>query len=344
MTTSRICERRAVIDVGTNSVKLLMADVGRTVTPVLRVSRQTRLGQGSFRTKWLHPEAVARTAAAVAELGAQAAELRPLSIRVLATSATREAANGSELVQAIQRAVGLNVEIISGDLEAEYVFRGVTSDPAFAEQPLLIVDVGGGSTEWVVGEGAFTYFCGSTHLGTTRLLEMNPPGDPPTPEDLMVSRNAVSDFVHWELRSRLGPTLRSFCGREVRLVGLGGGLRTLARLSAAQGPPRRGEPVRLGLNQIREQVERLWGLCSRERRQLDGLDPEKADVILSGAVIYEAVMAEFNFSEVFVSQRGLRDGALMTGPEARSFPFAGRESDSAIAVQPAVATGLTHSA
>jgi exopolyphosphatase/guanosine-5'-triphosphate,3'-diphosphate pyrophosphatase len=90
MTTSRICERRAVIDVGTKSVKLLMADVGRTVKPVLKVSRQTRLGQGSFRTKRLHPEAVARTAAAVAELGAQAAKLHPASIRVQLFRSVRE--------------------------------------------------------------------------------------------------------------------------------------------------------------------------------------------------------------------------------------------------------------
>ena len=168
MTTGPTNERHAVIDVGTNSVKLLVANVGRTVKTVLKLSRHTRLGQDAFRAKRLQPEAIARTVAAVAELAAEATALQSATIRMLATSAAREAFNGDEFVQAIQRAVGLDVEIISGYQEADYVFRGVTSDPAFAEGPMLIVDVGGGSTEWVVGEGSSTYLRQSTRLGTAQ--------------------------------------------------------------------------------------------------------------------------------------------------------------------------------
>jgi exopolyphosphatase/guanosine-5'-triphosphate,3'-diphosphate pyrophosphatase len=304
-----------VIDVGTNSVKLLVADiVGRTAKPVLKLSRQTRLGQGAFRTKRLQPKAMARTAAAVAELAGQAADLSPTCIRVLATSATREATNGSELVQAIHRAARLNVNIISGDQEAELVFRGVTSDRAFASWPLLIVDVGGGSTEWIVGEGGFRYFAESTLVGTARLLEIHPPGDPPTPADLARARQGVGDILHRSVRPKLQPVLSSFCQREVRLVGVGGALRSLARLCASPVSPDCRQPLRLGLEQVREKVSWLWRLHSQERRQLAGLSPEKADVILAGALIYEAIMVEFGFSEVFVSQRGLRDGALLAGP------------------------------
>src|SRR5262249_7942876 len=104
-----------------------------------------------------------------------------------------------------------------------------------------------------------------------------------------------------------------FCGREVRLVGLGGALKALAQLNRPQASPsQRREISCLRLDDIRQRVEWLWSLSSVDRRKLDGLDPEKTDVILSGAVIYEAVMTKFNFSELFVSQRGLRDGALMS--------------------------------
>src|SRR5262245_651162 len=297
MTTSSLDGRRAVIDVGTNSVKLLVADVGPPVKTVLKVSRQTRLGHGAFRTKRLRPAAMARTAAAVAEFAAQAAELRPACIWVLATSATRETVNGHEMVEAIRRAAGLNVEIISGAQEAEFVFRGVTSDRAFASHPLLIVDVGGGSTEWVAGEGGFLYFTASTPLGTTRLLDLNPPSDPPTAADLALCRRSVAKVLRSQIRVQLQPVLKSFCGREIHLVGVGGGLKSLLRVGAVPAQ-RNGEPLRLRLEQIRERVARLWSLSSRERRQVAGLEPEKADVILAGALIYEAVMTDFGFSEL----------------------------------------------
>jgi exopolyphosphatase/guanosine-5'-triphosphate,3'-diphosphate pyrophosphatase len=316
MQTSSACERRAVIDVGTNSVKLLVADLlGRTVRPVLRLSRQTRLGQGAFRRKRLQPEAIARTAAAVADLAAQAAALQPVRIRVLATGVAREARNGGRLVQAIGRAAGLSVEIASGDQEARLVFQGVTSDRTFASWPLLIVDVGGGSTEWIVGEGGFLYFTASTSLGTARLLEVNPISDPPTRADLALCRDRVADVLHWDVRPKLQPVLRSFCRRELRLAGVGGALKSLARLGASPASRDGGEPIRLELKQVRERVAWLWSLSSRERRQLDGLGPEKADVILSGALIYEAVMTEFGFSELYASERGLRDGVLLAGSD-----------------------------
>jgi exopolyphosphatase/guanosine-5'-triphosphate,3'-diphosphate pyrophosphatase len=145
------------------------------------------------------------------------------------------------------------------------------------------------------------------------LLELSPPSDPPTRAELALCRASVADVLHWEVRPNLQVVLDSFCRREVRLVGLGGALKTLARLGGLPISPERREPVCLRLEQIRDQVDWLWGLPSLERRRLDGLAPEKAEVILAGAVIYEAVMVEFNFAELLVSQRGRRDGALMTG-------------------------------
>ena len=313
MINSKPCERRAVIDVGTNSVKLLVASTGFKPKPVLKLNRQTRLGQGAFRTGRLQPEAIARTVAAVAELAAKAAELRPTSLRILATSATREAKNGDEFIHAIRLATGLTVEVISGTQEADYTFRAVMSDPALGRRPVLVVDVGGGSTEWAVGEGAFVYFAQSTSLGTSRLLEMFPPADPPTRDDLRRCRGAIADFLRREVQPQLRPALSKFCGRPVCLVGLGGGLMSLARL-ATKSSTEVTAPILLRKEQLREQVERLWRLSLGERKALSGLDPAKADVILAGAVIYETVLSHFNFTELLVCSCSLASGALMTRP------------------------------
>src|ERR1017187_2308535 len=144
--------RRAAIDVGTNSVSLLVADVaGYEIEPVCEQSKQTRLGHGFYETHRLQPEAIAATAAAVAGFAALARECQSVSIRVIATSAAREAVNREELTAAIEQAAGVKVEVISGDQEAELGFQGVTTDPQLAQAPLLLMDVGGGSAQFIVG-------------------------------------------------------------------------------------------------------------------------------------------------------------------------------------------------
>jgi len=144
--------RRAVIDVGTNSIKLLVADIaGGVVEPVLEMSEQTRLGAGFFETRQLQPQAIAQTARAVASFAAKARELRAVSTRVIATSAARDAVNPGELTSAIESAAALKVEIISGEQEADLAFQGVNTDPELAQHPLLLLDVGGGSTEFILG-------------------------------------------------------------------------------------------------------------------------------------------------------------------------------------------------
>src|SRR5262249_30238141 len=142
------------IDVGTNSIKLLVADVaGRDVRPVCEESKQTRLGQGFYETHRLQAEPIANTARAVTDFSRKAKELKAVSVRVIATSAARDALNPQDLLSAIESAAGLKVEIISGEQEADWAFNGVTTDPALAKQPLLLLDVGGGSTEFILGQG-----------------------------------------------------------------------------------------------------------------------------------------------------------------------------------------------
>jgi exopolyphosphatase/guanosine-5'-triphosphate,3'-diphosphate pyrophosphatase len=321
--------RRAVIDVGTNSIKLLVADVaGRGIQPVWEDSKQTRLGRGFYETHRLQPEAVAKTAQVVAAFADTARGWKAGHIRVIATSAARDAVNPGDLTSAIEQASGLKVEIISGEQEAGWVFQGVTSDPELAKQPLLLLDVGGGSTELILGQGEHKHLCHSFPLGTVRLMEEIVHSDPPKPQELAACRRWLGDFLRKEVRPKLVPLLRCEAKlnsakrgiggsdpRSVQLVGAGGTATILARMEARldRFDRERIEATRLNLDQVKAHVKRLWSLPLEKRKQIIGLPKKRADVILPGAAIYEAVMEQFGFTELRVSTRGLRYAAVMDG-------------------------------
>ena len=192
--------RRAVIDVGTNSIKLLIADVsGHDVRPVHEESRQTRLGKGFYDTHRLQPEAIARTAEAVWEFAQIARERNAGSIRIIATSAARDAQNPGDLTSTIERVSGLKVIIISGEQEAEWAFQGVTTDAELAKPPLLLLDVGGGSAQFILGQGEHKHFVRSFPVGAVRLLEKFPHGDPPKRAEFVACRDWIRDFLKKEV-------------------------------------------------------------------------------------------------------------------------------------------------
>ena len=307
--------RRAVIDVGTNSVKLLIADVGSSgVTPVHEESRQTRLGQGFYGTHRLQPEPIARTAEAVAVFTEIARSHGATSVRVIATSAARDAQNPCDLTQAIEQAAGRKTEIITGAREADWAFQGVATDAELAEQPLLILDVGGGSTEFILGHGQQKSFAHSFPLGTVRLMEKFPIGDPPTQREFAQSRDWVRGFFDAEVWSLLEPALQlEKKSGAIRLVGTGGTTSILARVEHGLDRFDREKIERtvLTLDSVREHRKKLWRLPLAERKEIPGLPKSRADVILTGVLIYEVLMEDFNFAELRISTRGLRFAAVM---------------------------------
>lgn len=305
--------RRAVIDVGTNSVKLLVADVsGRDVRPVHEESRQTRLGQGFYETHQLQPESIARTAEAVWEFGEIAREKNAGSIRVIATSAARDAVNPRDLTLAIERASGLKTEIISGAREADWAFQGVAADVELAQLPLLLLDVGGGSTEFILGQGIKKHFAHSFPLGTVRLMEKFPHGDPPKQSEFNACGDWVRNFLYYEVRPQLEPALKAE-GREIRLVGTGGTTSILARIDKKldRFDREKIDSTVLTFEQVVAHRKVLWQLPLADRKEITGLPKTRADVILTGVLIYEAVMEEFGFERLSVSTRGLRFAAVM---------------------------------
>ena len=181
--------RRAIIDIGTNSVKLLVADVtGRHVIPIWEGSEQTRLGRGFYETHRLSPAAVAATGHAAAGFAKKAGDLRAVSIRVIATSAARDARNVEDLIHAVRNASGLDMEILSGEQEADLAFQGVTTDSRYADSPFLLLEVGGGSSQFILGDHGTKAFTRSFQIGTVRLMEAVPHVSPESDQDLAQTR------------------------------------------------------------------------------------------------------------------------------------------------------------
>jgi len=300
--------RRAIIDVGSNSVKLLIADVvDGVVMPFIHKGEQTRLGQGVFETGQLASEAIEATARVVADFAAKAKGQGAASVRVLATSAAREAANGDGLAAAIAEG-GLELEIIDGQTEAELVLRGVRSLPDLAEGPLAIIDVGGGSTEFLVADATALRLQHSFPLGTVRWLEAFPVSDPPTAAERAKLAQALDDFLDEQVTPKLGDL-----PLPGTLIGAGGTPVFLARIFFERGDLSADEieSVRLSLPEVQSLTQRLWQMSLAERSELAGLPVNRADVILFGAAIYEAVMMRCGFGELRPTLRGVRYGALL---------------------------------
>lgn len=310
--------RRAVIDVGTNSVKLLVADVeGSLVEPLLETSEQTRLGQGFYQAHLLQPEAIEHTARTVARFALQARDLHSARLTVIATSAARDALNQQQLRDALQTHAGLPMRIITGEQEAEWAFQGVTTDPALEDHRLLILDVGGGSTEFIVGEKGHHSFRQSFAVGSVRLLELLHPSDPPSEPDLAGCRAWLRDFFLKEI----GPNLKTILSHPhphgIQLVGTGGTTTILARMELRLTDFNRDriDGTRLSRQQVFDFMTQLWSLPLSKRKQIVGLPPNRADIILMGTAICEAAIQCFDFPDLYVTTRGMRFGALMQESE-----------------------------
>jgi exopolyphosphatase/guanosine-5'-triphosphate,3'-diphosphate pyrophosphatase len=306
--------RRAVIDVGTNSVKLLVADVtGPALEVVCEQSEQTRLGRGFYPSLQLAPVAIRHTAETVAAFRARATRLGATTVRVIATSAARDARNAGDLLAAIQATAGLPAEIITGDQEADWTFQGVTSDPRLAGRPLLVIEVGGGSTQFILGHRGNVSVRESFPLGTVRLLEACPLSDPPAPAERAAGRAAADEALARSVAPVLQPPLAALPAPPALLVGTGGtaSILGLMELGTAEFDRARLDGLELSRAAVERHGDRLWSLPLAQRRQVPGLPADRADVILLGVTIYAAVLERFGFPALRVSLRGVRAGALL---------------------------------
>jgi exopolyphosphatase / guanosine-5'-triphosphate,3'-diphosphate pyrophosphatase len=290
--------RVGVVDLGTNSTRLLAADVdGDHVEEVSRRTTITRLGEGVDERRKLLPLPVARVRNALSEYRRELDELGAERVLAIGTSAVRDAENGEAFLGEIEWSYGFATRLLSGDEEAELTRRGVANGRVLGDET-LVLDVGGGSTE-LITSGART----SLDVGSVRLTERHLRSDPPTREELEAAAQTVRDEL---------PPLDP---REA--IGVAGTVTTLAALELGGYDAERVHGHRLAREAVDALLARLASLPLAERRDLPGLEPERAPVIVGGAVVVREVLERYGLDGLEASERDLLHGAAL---EAAKLP------------------------
>ncbi|AWZ04504.1 MULTISPECIES: Ppx/GppA phosphatase family protein [unclassified Streptomyces] len=305
--------RVAGIDCGTNSIRLLVADCDGATGEFVELDRRmtvVRLGQDVDRTGRLAPEALERTFAACREYAAVIKELGAERVRFVATSASRDAENRDEFVRGVLDILGVEPEVISGDQEAEFSFTGATKELTgtdHLEKPFLVVDIGGGSTEFVVGDdhvrAARSVDVGCVRMTERHLVVDGVVTDPPTAAQVAAVRADIEAAL--DLAAASVPL-----GEARTLVGLAGSVTTVAAI--ALGLTRYDSAAihhsRIPYGKVREISERMLALTHAERAAIPVMHPGRVDVIGAGALVLLAVMERVGASEVVVSEHDILDG------------------------------------
>jgi exopolyphosphatase/guanosine-5'-triphosphate,3'-diphosphate pyrophosphatase len=299
--------RVAVVDIGTNSVRLLVADVDGapdgTLTTLDRRMHITRLGQGVDATHRLAPEAIERTAAVLRDYRDAIGAAGVHATRATATSAARDATNRDEFFAAATEALGTTPELLSGDEEGRLSFHGATAGLRDEPPPYLVVDIGGGSTEFTVGTTTIPDASLSVDIGCVRITEAYLRSDPPTAEELSQAVSVVRDEV-----SEVARTLPGLDDVKTA-VGLAGTITTVAAVE--QGVPYSRDAIH-GFRLTREAAEDVFRTLalepSAQRRHNPGLEAGRVDTIVGGAVVLVSVLRGLELDELLVSEDDLLDG------------------------------------
>jgi exopolyphosphatase / guanosine-5'-triphosphate,3'-diphosphate pyrophosphatase len=312
--------RVAAIDCGTNSLRLLIADVDpvrRELSDVQRRMEIVRLGQGVDATGRLAPEALDRTFRVLADYARQIGDARADAVRIVATSATRDASNAAEFSRGVHDILGVRPEVITGDEEARLSFAGATTElarpdtelaraDAVPQPPYLVVDIGGGSTEFVLG-GADDSGDGlaaiSVDVGCVRLTERHLRSDPPSADQI----NGARDDIDQALDRVMAAV--PVAGAQT-LVGLAGSVTTVTAIALGLPvyDPRRTHHARIPAATVHEVASQLLHQSRQQRAAIPSLHPGRVDVIGAGALILDRVMEHFGFGSVVTSEHDILDG------------------------------------
>ncbi len=299
----------ACIDIGSNSVKLVVARAeGQEIVELLAQGTvSTRLGQGVDKTHELMPEAMDRTLRVIEMFKERAEELGVQEIIAVATSAVRDARNQDEFIQKVVARTGIKPLVISGEEEARYTYIGACSDPELRSKKLILVNVGGGSSDFVLGQNGKIEDVFSMKTGFIRLTEEFIHSDPVAPDELTNSIDHVKALLH----DRLAGV--SMDGRH--LAGSGGTILILASIFyglIGKSVPRNGSRWFLQRTEIAGILRYLSRMKSEDRKKVPGLPPNRADVIVAGAAIFSAIMEILDAKEITISPRGMRYGVFLS--------------------------------
>jgi exopolyphosphatase / guanosine-5'-triphosphate,3'-diphosphate pyrophosphatase len=300
--------RVAAVDLGTNSTRLLVADVrDGSLEEVARVTKITRLGEGVDERKRLLPVPIARVRNVLTDFRREAEQLGAERTLAVATSAVRDAENGEAFLGEIEWSYGFTTRLLTGDEEAQLTFRGVSRGREVAADT-LVIDIGGGSTELVVGGADGLRFHDSLDLGCVRLTERFLHSDPPTGEEL----DACAEDVRALLAERVPGDVR-----PETAIGVAGTITSIAALDLglAEYDAERVHGHRLSGEGVVAQLDRLASVPLAERREIPALDPDRAPVIVAGAVILKEALDHFRLDGLEVSEHDILDGAALEAAE-----------------------------
>ncbi|HRV61008.1 MAG TPA: Ppx/GppA phosphatase family protein [Solirubrobacterales bacterium] len=299
--------RVAVIDIGTNSTRLLIADVeGREVDEIYRESRVTRLGRGVDYSGQLSAEGIEAVCRAIADYMPLIEEEEAKEVMVIATSAVRDAENGGAFVAELRERFDLRCQVIDGDQEANFTYLG-TSSGRDGEETMLVIDIGGGSTEMIIGRGPEPIFHTSLQAGVVRHTERILTGDPPGSAELESLARDIEKLVQASLEGVDLPPIQ-------RAIAVAGTPSSLAAIDLELVPydPKAVEGHRLPLRTVQWWLSRLASMPLAERQQVPGLHPDRAQAIVAGVVILIEIMRNFDLLEVEVSEHDILYGCAIT--------------------------------
>jgi exopolyphosphatase / guanosine-5'-triphosphate,3'-diphosphate pyrophosphatase len=304
--------RVAALDCGTNSLRLLIADavgadaVDSRLTDVVRTMEIVRLGEGVDKTGRFAPAALARTFHVLEQYAEDIAEHAVERVRMVATSATRDAANRDEFLSGVRERLGVEPAVVSGDEEAALSFAGATAElsgTARFPAPYAVFDIGGGSTEFVVGDDTGVFAARSVDIGCVRMTERHLRDDPPTATQIAAATADIDAAI--ALAATTVPL-----GDARTLVGLAGSVTTVAAL--VLGLPaydaERIHHARLSATEVAEMAATLLAMTRAERAGLGPMHPGRIDVIGAGALVLDRIMQVGAFAEVVVSEHDILDG------------------------------------
>jgi exopolyphosphatase/guanosine-5'-triphosphate,3'-diphosphate pyrophosphatase len=300
--------RVAAVDLGTNSTRLLVADVdeGR-LGEIVRETRITRLGEGVDERRRLLPAPIARVRNVLTDYRREAERLGAERTLAIATSAVRDADNGEAFLGEVEWSYGFETRLLSGHEEAQLTYRGITSGRAIGRET-LIVDIGGGSTELVAGGPDGLTFHDSLDVGCVRLTERFLPGDPPSEEELDACAAAVRALLDERVPADVA---------QPAAVGVAGTITSIAALDLGldEYDPERVHGHVIPAAGVEAQLRRLASMPVAERRQIRPLEPERAPVIVAGTVILREILRRFALDGIEASERDILDGAALAAAE-----------------------------
>ena len=295
--------RVAAVDLGTNSTRLLVADVdGERLDEVVRLLTITRLGEGVDERRRLLPVPIARVRSCLTEYRREIEQHGALRTLAIATSAVRDAENGEAFLGEIEWSYGFTTRLLAGSEEAAMMVRGVTAERPPVEDTLL-VDIGGGSTELVLCSDGGARASASLDVGCVRVTERFLASDPPTRPELAAAAAYVRSLLPaYEARSS---------------IGVAGTVTTLATLDLglAEYDPERTHGHRISRSSVERELERLASMALEERLEVPGIEPGRAPVIVAGLVVLREVLDAYGLTEIEVSERDILHGAAYAAAE-----------------------------